>query len=156
VEQAIVHKTEVMEIERACNRLVVDFVRHIDNGDYDEAAQLFTNDGRFVRRGQAFSGQSAIAASVEEILQARRENPKQPSWRVRHVCTNAVLDVLDENRATGGSCYLIYRYTGGPVEGAAPVKGASLIGDYADEYVRTSAGWRIARREAKPVFFQPE
>jgi len=151
-----VDKMDVMQIERACNRLVVDFVRHIDNGDYDDAARLFTTDGRFVRRGQTFSGQSAIAASVEEILQARREHPRQPSWRVRHVCTNVFLDVLDENRAAGGSYYLIYRYTGGSVEGAAPVKGASLIGDYADDYVRTSAGWRIARREAKPVFFEPE
>jgi hypothetical protein len=151
-----VHKSDVMEIERACGRLVVNFVRHIDSGDYDEAAQLFTVDGRFVRRGQVFSGHSAIAASVDEILQARRENPRQPSWRVRHVCTNMFLDVLDENRATGGSCYLIYRYTGGPVDGAAPVKGASLIGDYVDDYVRTPAGWRIARREARPVFFQSE
>src|SRR5258708_1742326 len=55
VEQAVVHKMDVMEIERACHRLVIDFVRHIDNGDYDEAARLFTTDGRFVRRGQTLS-----------------------------------------------------------------------------------------------------
>jgi hypothetical protein len=147
---------DTIAIERACCRLAVDFARYVDNGDYDKAARLFTNDGIFIRRGQMFSGPDAIAASIEEILRARRGDPERPSWRVRHICTNMFVNVIDDNRAFGGSYYSIYHYRGGPVEGAAPVEGASLIGDYADVYVRTSDGWRVAQREARPVFFRPE
>lgn len=147
--------TEAMLIERACARLVHDFARHADRGEYEKLAELFTPDGHFIRRGEIFNGRTAIADAVDALLQNRRSAPKRPWWRVRHFCSNVVIDVTAADRAVGSAYYAIYRYQGDPVEGVPPVTGPALIGDYADAFVLSPEGWRIASREIVPVFFNP-
>lgn len=147
--------SDELVIERACQRLVLEFALHADRGDHDKLAELFTADGRFTRRGETFAGHAAIADSVDQLLQNRRPSPKQPAWRVRHFCSNVLIEVRNSESAVGRSYYTIYRYQGDPVEGVPPISGPALIGEYADEFVRTPAGWRIANREVRPAFFVP-
>lgn len=146
---------ELRSIERACERLVYDFARYADQGAYEKVASLFADDGTFTRRGETFRGHSAIAESIDALLQNRRSAPKKPWWRVRHFCSNLVIDVTGAGQAVGASYYTIYRYQGSPVDGVPPIAGPALIGDYADLYVRTAAGWRFFSREVRPAFVNP-
>jgi hypothetical protein len=142
-------------IERACQRLVFEFALHADRGDYDKLGRLFAADGRFTRRGETFRGPAAIADSVDQLLQNWRSAPKRPTWRVRHFCSNVLIDVRSAESALGSAYYTIYRYQGGPVDGVPPITGPALIGDYADEFTLTPDGWRFASREVQPAFFNP-
>ena len=146
---------EMLSIERACQRLVLEFALHADCGEYDKLAQLFAPDGRFTRRGETFRGHAAIADSVDQLLQNSREAPKFPWWRVRHFCSNVLIDVRSPERARGSAYYTIYRYQGAPVDGVPPITGPALIGGYADEFILTPDGWRFASREVQPAFFNP-
>jgi hypothetical protein len=149
------NQEDLFAIERACARLGFDFARYADQGEYEKVADLFAEGGTFTRRGETFSGSMAIADSIDALLQNRRSTPKKPWWRVRHFCSNVVIDVTSAERALGASYYTIYRYQGGPVEGVPPIVGPALVGDYADVYVRTPAGWRFESREVRPAFVNP-
>lgn len=142
-------------IERACERLVLDFARYADEGEYEKVAALFAQEGTFTRRGETFCGRAAIADSIDALLQNRRSAPKKPWWRIRHFCSNVMIDVTGPERALGTSYYTIYRYQGDPIEDIPPITGPALIGGYADVFVRTAAGWRFESRDVRPAFFNP-
>lgn len=146
---------EILSIERACERLVYDFARYADQGEYEKVAALFADHGIFTRRGESFRGHSEIADSIDALLQNRRSAPKKPSWKVRHFCSNVVIDVTGAEQAVGASYYTIYRYQGGPVDGVPPIAGPALVGDYADCYLLTAVGWRFLSREVRPAFVNP-
>ena len=142
-------------ITMACHRLVLDFARYADQGEYDKVGALFADTGTFTRRGETFWGGAAISDSIDAMLKNKRLAPQNPWWRIRHFCSNVVIDVASAEQAVGLSYYTIYRYQGGPVEGVPPIAGPALIGDYADVFVRTSAGWKFQSREVRPAFFNP-
>lgn len=148
-------KPDLLHIEHACTRLVLDFARYADEGEYEKAASLFAEAGTFTRRGETFRGHAAIADSVDALLQNRRSAPKKPSWRVRHFCSNIVIDVATPERALGAAYYTIYRYQGDAFQAIPPVSGPALIGNYADVFVLTPDGWRFESREVRPAFFNP-
>jgi hypothetical protein len=142
-------------IELACTRVVIDFARYADMGEYEKVADLFAQCGTFTRRGETFSGRKSIADSIDALLQNRRSAPIKPWWRVRHFCSNIIIDVVDREHARGSAYYTIYRYQGEQVDGVPPITGPALIGDYADKFVLTPAGWRFESREVHPAFFNP-
>lgn len=146
---------DALPIQVACERLVLDFARYADQGEYEKVGALFADAGTFTRRGETFCGGAAISDSIDAMLKNRRSAPKNPWWRIRHFCSNIVIDVASAEEAVGLSYYTIYRYQGDPVEGVPPIVGPALIGDYADVFVRTSAGWRFKSREVRPAFFNP-
>jgi len=145
----------IIAAERACSRLCLEFTRSVDTGAYEAAAALFTEDGEFTRRGSTFRGHEAIARSFDEILGGWHGRARNPSWRVRHLCTNIMIDVVSPTEATGVSYYTIYLYKGPDVAGLATISGPGLIGDYVDRFVRTGDGWRISRREARSLLAGP-
>jgi 3-phenylpropionate/cinnamic acid dioxygenase small subunit len=135
-------------IERECARLVLRSLRAFDERDWTGYSQLFTEDGVFVRANapaEPLLGREAI----------RRALAQRPASRVtRHLCTNLEIDVLDEERARG-FCYLLL-YAGDASQPEAVLgraaDGVQRLGEYRDTFVRTSAGWRIGRREGRLVF----
>lgn len=147
---------DVVAAERACSRLCLEFARHVDLGAYEDAAALFAHEGEFSRRGATFRGRDAIARSFDEILGGWRGRARNPSWRVRHVCTNILIDIVTEKEAAGASYYTIYLYKGGEIAGLAPIRSPALIGDYIDSFVKTDEGWRIGRREARSLLAGPD
>ena len=90
-------------IERACERLIVDYARFVDFGEASRIAELFTEDGVWESEGLRMEGRSAIREGF-----ARREGVRR---RVsRHACTNVAVDVISADEARG-LCYLInYRF----------------------------------------------
>ena len=98
----------------------------IDSGDASGWAATFTEDGVFDVAGQVRSGRdelTAFAASVRGF---------------RHSVVNPVIDVTGD-AATVRAYFVVY-------------KDAAILGtgSYADELVRTPAGWRFAKRVSTP------
>lgn len=130
-----------------CQKLAIDFARHVDQRNVDGVVDLFTEDAVFERRGEVLEGRAAIRAA-----QLRR-----PATLItRHLCTNIAVDLLDEKRARGCVSFALFRHdhavAGTDAAQPAPLGGPETLGEYFDEYRRTPDGWRIARRVAKAAF----
>jgi hypothetical protein len=73
---------------------------------------------------------------------------ERPADRLNyHLVLNPRVSVLGPDAAEGVCLLLVID---GPANDRAipvPMGGVSLLGEYRDVYVRTSDGWRIARRE---------
>jgi hypothetical protein len=82
----------------------------------------------------------------------------QAQWResgilMRHVCTNFVIDVLDQSHATG-ICYLMVFYGGPQAADASEVVPTLpiLLGEYHDRFVKIGETWLFQSRALKRIF----
>ena len=132
-------------IERACARLVTEYCHFIDHGEAAKIAGQFTEDGVWASPGDARTGREAIAKSFER----RQDNAARVS---RHVCSNLLIDVIDENNATGVVYLTLFRHDGDPARRVSPSDVPNVIGEYRDSFVRTADGWRFKRREVHVSF----
>lgn len=140
---------ERMEIEHACQKVMLKSISTFDGRDFSGFAGLFAPDGVFVRANQPDApllGREAIQAALQS----------RPADRLtRHLCTNIEIDVVDADHAVG-RCYL-YLFSASASEpdqvGGRPADPTQRLGEYLDQYVRTPEGWRIARRDGKVVMF---
>jgi len=137
---------EILAIERACERLVLDWVDLNDRQDYDSLAALFAADGTMIRpNGDPLAGRSAILKSYQS----------RPAGRItRHICSNIRITVESGDRARGLSYAVVYSANAGePAEGHFGIKAEprQLIGEFEDEFVRTLEGWRFSTRRARFV-----
>ena len=125
---------DTLTIERTCERLVLDFAYYSDHREYESLAELFASDGVMHRpNGDPLTGSDAI-------LQAYRS---RPAGRVtRHVCSNIRITVQSPDRARGITYAVVYSASGSE-------KAEERIGEFEDEFVRTSEGWRFAVRRAR-------
>ncbi|MEU2338338.1 nuclear transport factor 2 family protein [Streptomyces sp. NPDC013172] len=138
--------------ERACERLVIDFVHRLDLGDPSSVAELFTEDGWWQwpppGDGRRVAGRQAIAAYF---------GSRPPDRLSRRVMSNILIAVggSDEDAdadaatamatATGTSYFQTYRvdgYAGEMVPAGAPVQ----VGHYEDVFRRVAGRWLLASR----------
>ena len=135
-----------MLIERECARLVTNYCLFVDSRQYDRFLDVFTEDGVMGRgpKSPGFNGRKEI----EAYLKVRRTD-----IYLKHVSANVIIDVIDENNATGMSYFTVYRKEGYvPGETIQPTAPA-IVGEYRDRFVRDSDGkWRIKQRDATPYF----
>jgi len=125
-------------IEADCTRLAVAYAVLVDAFRHDEFAALFAEDAELVVPRGTFNGPAAIKGAMEA---------RDRSIVARHVMTNVLVDVETPTSASGTAYLTLYKGT--PPAGKSVVPGASPLsmGQYHDRYVKTSKGWRIARRE---------
>ena len=129
--------------EASCTRLCNDFMHYIDQRQYDRVAELFTEDGRFDRKGTVYTGRDAI----RQLFEARPADVV-----IRHLCTNIRITLRSENEASG-QCYAVFfKGTAGSDAELPVVPSPAAVTEYHDEYVRTPSGWRIRERRTKPIF----
>lgn len=131
---------ERMLIERACARLVTEYCHFVDHGEAGKIAGQFTDDGIWASATDVRTGREAI----ERSFQKRQANTARMS---RHVCSNLLIDVIDENNATGVVYLTLYRHDGDPGRRVSPSDVPDVIGEYRDTFVRTAEGWRFKRRD---------
>ena len=135
-----------MLIERACERLSVQFGLFNDTGRFRELADLFTHDGRLVRPlapDAPLQGREAILNDFTEKLRG---------FTVRHVFTNILINVEASDRATGITYYTVYRQEGVANPGQAfDFEGVVYLGEYHDVFVHTTDGWRFQARDGRIV-----
>jgi hypothetical protein len=132
---------ERLQIERACERLVHAYVRALDEGDMNAAADCFAAHGSLARPSapdQLIIGREAIRASL-------LTRPKNVF--TRHLATSVLIDVEGPDSARG-SCYLtLFQAT--RAEGATlphESNGPVWIGQMHDRFVREDGQWKFLER----------
>ncbi|MFK7863752.1 MAG: nuclear transport factor 2 family protein [Pseudohongiellaceae bacterium] len=123
----------------ACSNLVTDYAFHRDQFNAEEFANLFTEDASLTVVNQTWVGRSEISQRIEDL---------KTGSTIRHEMSTIRIVPIDENHATGVSYATIYAAP----EGITTVNGFVLMGEYHDEFVRTSDGWRISKRVLIPKY----
>ena len=137
----VISAVERIEIERACERLTNAYVRALDLGDMNAAADCFAEHGSMARPmnpGQIIQGREAVRASL-------LTRPK--TLLTKHLATNAMIDVETRDSARGLS-YLTMVATTLP-EGAAPPftsSGPIYFGEMQDRFIRENGVWKFLER----------
>ena len=133
-------------IEWDCQKLVRQYYQHVDLREFDQAFALFTEDVDWYSMGVHLLGR-------DEILKALK--PALGKGTIRHVVTNMVVSVIDDDHAESDFYHTIYYQAEGEFEtydGPIPFEGPHRTHDQHDWYVRTNEGWRIAKRVSHMVF----
>ena len=138
-------ETQRLMIEAACRRLVLQAAAHTDANRPAELAALFTDDAVLSRPNAApLHGPAAI----------RDAYAGRPADRIsRHLVTGTLVEPLSADAARATSMVLVWFGSSDDAPGpkGRPVRGEQAVGEFDDHFVRTAAGWRIARREARFV-----
>jgi hypothetical protein len=126
---------EELLAERTITRLIHQFIRLNDAGEYEALAALFTPDGRFARPttpDRPIIGREAILASFKA----------RPPRLTRHLAANIEIDLLPDGQAAVARSQIILftsPVVGGPV--------SLLVGGFEDELVRQGEGWLFRSRQ---------
>jgi uncharacterized protein (TIGR02246 family) len=121
-----------MTDHEAITRLVARYCHLLDDGRWDEFAELWAEDAEFVLQGTTTRGRAAIRGAIEAT--------QPPERRGRHLTVN--LDVeIDGDRAHGLCDFVFWARD---AEGRAK---PMFLGRYDDTLVRTDGAWRFSRRE---------
>jgi hypothetical protein len=141
-------EVKLLLIEAACTRLSLLASRYMDIGQFDDFAAQFTEDGEFVRPSTYPSSPLIGRTEIARVLQERFGG-----FTSRHICSNLIVDVLNESKATATSSFLHLSDNG---DGSTPpisLKSSfRSMGEYFDEYFNTAQGWRIKRRVGRFLF----
>jgi len=133
-------------IERACQRLVLQFAQYNDDLDHESLANLFVEDCVFARPldpQYPYYGKDKVHA----IFRDRKAR------LTRHVMTNILIDVLSEDEAKGRS-YVTMASSGTPNE-KWPREGEGIfMGAFDDVFVRTDDGWKFKSRLGNVALYQ--
>lgn len=126
-----------LAIERACERLVIRYAHSIDLNGRSGLGDVFTDDAVVEMGGQVIHGRDAIAAG----------SGAAPAPLMRHVCTNILIDVINEAEATGVAYLMAYVQPADDTNLGLPL----VLGEYRDTFRKTDDGWQIARRAFVPT-----
>ncbi|CAM5244393.1 hypothetical protein GCM10010329_43920 [Streptomyces spiroverticillatus] len=134
--------------ERACERLILDFVHRLDLGDPGSAADLFTPDGvwEWAEGDRTVRGRDALRA----YFGAR------PADRLsRRVTTNVRVTRTSATTATATSYFTTYRVDGHTGVGMVPPRPPTQVGYYEDAFRRVDGQWLLDRRGTFLTFAGP-
>jgi hypothetical protein len=140
---------QILLIEHACGKLVVQAAAFSDAGQAARLAALFTTDGLLVRPSAApVEGRQAIEASYAE----------RPVNRItRHLVTNTLVNVESASCAQAVSSVLLWSASADdePDRLGRQAPGPQVVGEFHDTFALTDEGWRIARRDARFLMHTP-
>lgn len=140
-------RTQRYEIERECERLIAQYCHYVDHDEAAKIADLFTEDGLWVNENTTMTGRDGI----REGFQRRQDNRGRMS---RHVCTNALINVVNEHEASGTVYLSLYFHDGEPGRTTSPTDCLQKLGEYRDRFVKTADGWRFASRQVVSNFWR--
>jgi hypothetical protein len=134
-------------IEAECTRLMHSFNWAVDAMDYDQVESLFDSECIFSRADKYFYGYSGLRESL---------NGRPKDRTTRHLSSNIVIDIVDDDNATGKACCVVYGYRGAIAPGAEAHLGVpdSLI-LHETKFVRRDGKWRIAHLHIGLSFRKP-
>ncbi|MEU0197353.1 MULTISPECIES: nuclear transport factor 2 family protein [unclassified Streptomyces] len=133
--------------ERACERLILDFVHRLDLGEPASVAELFTEDGvwQWPEGDRVIKGRDALRAYFGS----------RPADRLsRRMMSNILVTVTSPETAGAVSYFTTYRvdgYAGGVVPAGPPVQ----VGHYEDAFRRTAGTWLLSSRTLHLPFGGP-
>ncbi|WP_328321469.1 nuclear transport factor 2 family protein [Streptomyces sp. NBC_00388] len=133
--------------ERACERLITEFVRRLDLGVPGDVAELFTPDGlwEWAEGGRRVQGREAL----------RTYFGSRPADRLsRRICTNILVTLTSGSTATATTYFTTYRVDG-HTGGMQPPRIPAQVGHYADTFRKTDGEWLLAARSTFLAFAGP-
>jgi len=129
-----------------CEKTICKYYHHVDLGEFDEAVALFTSDVLWEVLGVKLRGREILLKGLHGSL---------ADGTIRHIVTNTLVNVVDENNANVKFYLSIYYTQGIRIEnndGPLPFVGPHRIMDQGDTMIRTEQGWRISYRWGRPIF----
>lgn len=141
--------TQILEIERECERLIAQYCHFVDHGEAARIADLFTEDGTWRNINVSMDGRDGIRTGFMK----RQNNQGRMS---RHVCTNTLIDVISETEAKGVVYMSLYFHDGEAGRETSPTDCLQKLGEYQDRYVKTDEGWKFATREVVSNFWRSD
>jgi 3-phenylpropionate/cinnamic acid dioxygenase small subunit len=133
-----------VEDELAIRNLIAALALLADSGTVEEYVALFADDARWEMPANPANGVAASArvgrAEIAAGVRDRRAAGVQgPGSNTRHVITTVHVEVTGADTAAAQAYFLYFSNTAdGPT--------VTSIGRYADSFVRTAAGWKLAKR----------
>lgn len=127
--------------EMACQRLVIGSYSLMDQGRYEEAAALFTDDATWVRGGKAVTGRASILTSL-------RQRPQ--SDISRHIITNIFVEQTSQDDARATACLIPFRGSKRE-DGTVATPPIAIIGDVLYQFRRRDS-WLIAYLKPNFIF----
>lgn len=124
--------------ERACERLILDFIRRLDIGEPATVAELFTPDGvwEWPEGERLIEGRDALRAYFGS----------RPADRLsRRMCTNILVTLDSPTTATATTYFATYRVDGW-TGGMLPPRLPANVGHYEDAFRKVDGEWLLARR----------
>lgn len=134
------------QIEQEVSRALSQYYCDVDQRAYEAAAALYTEDAEWQSLGVVLRGR-------EEILKALYGGLADGT--IRHIKTNALVDVIDEDHAQARWMNTVYYTADARIEdadGPLPFEGPHRLQDFRADFVRTPEGWRIAVRDSSLIF----
>lgn len=124
--------------ERACERLIIEFVRRLDLGDPSTVADLFMPDGtwEWPAGDRRITGREAL----RDYFGSRPEDRLS-----RRMCTNILVTVTSPDTAAATAYFATYRvdgYSGGLV----PPRPPTQVGHYEDAFRKVDGSWLLTTR----------
>ncbi|WP_405774440.1 nuclear transport factor 2 family protein [Streptomyces sp. NBC_00859] len=133
--------------ERACERLITEFVRTLDLGEPGEVAELFTHDGiwEWAEGDRRIEGRDALRAYFGS----------RPDDRLsRRICTNILVTLTSGTTATATTYFTTYRVDG-HTEGMEPPRLPAQVGHYEDTFRKVDNQWLLGTRSTFLAFAGP-
>jgi len=132
---------QTIDIEHACERLILGYVRALDLGDANAAADFFAEHGSLARP----MAPDIIVQGREAIRASLLTRPK--TLLTKHLTTNVLIDVESTERASGIS-YLTMIATMPAPDAVAPhlAGGPLYFGEFKDRFVREAGAWKFLER----------
>jgi hypothetical protein len=131
--------------------VLADWAWHLDHGDYDAVAELFTEEARFVTGAVELRGRTAIKNRYTERQHVRSTRHTYSGLRVSPEAGDA-----DSGRPASVRAYSTW--VNFAVNAPAPVDdvGVYLVADFDDVLTWCADDrWRISERHIIPVFRDP-
>lgn len=146
--EALAARLQRQEDTEAIRRLLREYGKRLDAGDFQAYAQLFAADGEWVGGFGSVKGRDHIAPFMEKNMSgpppwegpAAASAPPKPGPVGVHLLTNEIIDV-DGDRATAWSRWT---YMARNAEGTRPFP--VIVGTYQDVLVRENGEWKFLRR----------
>jgi hypothetical protein len=121
---------------RAIERLIHTYTELVDSGDFDGVGDLLA-DATFIGAGVPVSGRDVIASSfAATVIRYEDGTP-----RTKHLITNIVIDLGDDERSACSRCY----FTALQALPEAPLQPIAS-GRYHDRFARTDGRWHFTER----------
>ncbi|MEV6212765.1 nuclear transport factor 2 family protein [Kitasatospora sp. NPDC051914] len=133
--------------ERACERLLIDFLHRLDLGEPASVADLFTPDGtwEWPEGERRIEGRDALRAYFAS----------RPADRLsRRMCSNILVDIHSPTTATAISYFATYRVDGW-TGGILPPRLPANAGHYEDTFRHEDGRWLLASRTLHLAFGGP-
>ena len=133
-------------IEWECQKIMQRYYYHVDRREFEKAAELFTVDVDWLSHGVKLDGRDELVKALYASL---------GDGTIRHVLTNSVVNVVDEDHAICRSYNKLYYSADAEYQEAddpLAMEGPHRLLDSYAELTRTSEGWRISKRRSLIVF----